>query len=116
MNYLNIVRNTCFVLFIIVFARCNKQEQLPILEDKLVAVLADVHVAEVVVEPESQVIKDSLTYLYYLQIFERNGVKKIEFDSSMSVLSRNPDMMERVYKQVVEKIKNRYVVKKDSIK
>jgi Domain of unknown function (DUF4296) len=82
----------------------NTDDKLPISKDKLYSVLGDIHLAEATIENENQVMKDSLSKLYYAQIFEHNGITRKDFDSCMSVMSDNPYLMNKVYKKVLDDI------------
>ena len=102
MRYLN---RFLIGISVILIASCkNTDDKLPIPRDKLYKVLSDIHLAEAAFENESQVMKDSVSKLYYAQIFERNGITRKDFDSSMSVMSDNPYLMNKVYKEVLKEI------------
>jgi Domain of unknown function (DUF4296) len=91
----------------VLFYQCTKKEKLPLTETTMSDVLTDIHIAEGAVDNESTEMKDSITRLYYPQIFERHGIKQWQFDSTMSVMSRNPILMERVFKTIIENIKKK---------
>jgi Domain of unknown function (DUF4296) len=76
-------------------------------ETTLSDILTDIHIAEAAVDNETTEMKDSITQLYYPQIFERHGVKKWQFDSTMSMMSKNPVLMERIFKTVIDNIKKK---------
>jgi hypothetical protein len=93
--------------FIIIFS-CNKQGiDLPIEKDKLIQILADVQLAEALIQDERSEFKDSLSVVYYQQIFDKYGVNRALFDTSMSRLGSNPDMMEEIYTQVIKNIEKK---------
>jgi Domain of unknown function (DUF4296) len=102
----------CLFLLVMLSYQCNNEESLPIEEITLSNVLTDIHIAEAAVDYESVEMKDSLTRLYYSQIFERNGIKQWQFDTSLSVLSRNPVQMERIFSQVINNIKKQDTLSK----
>ena len=87
--------------------QCVKSENLPLKEITLCDILTDIHVAEGAVDNESAEMKDSITRLYYPQIFDKHGIKQWQFDSAMSMMSVNPLLMERVFKKVIENIKKK---------
>jgi hypothetical protein len=89
--------------------QCSKGEKLPIDEAKMSDVLTDIHFAEAAVDNETASMKDSITRLYYFQIYEHHGIKQWQFDSSMSMMSTNPFLMERIFKKVQNNISKRYV-------
>jgi Domain of unknown function (DUF4296) len=88
--------------------QCRNRVQLPVTEIKMSEVLTDIHFAEAAVDNESASIKDSVTRLYYPQIYAHHGIKQWEFDSSMSIMSTNPVLMERIFKKVQNDISKRY--------
>jgi Domain of unknown function (DUF4296) len=109
-NHLN-MNKYYYLLFTTVFLyQCTKKEKLPITEATMSEVLTDIHIAEGAVDNETTEMKDSITMLYYNQIFERNGIKQWQFDSAMSMMSKNPVLMERIFKSVIDKIKSKSVV------
>lgn len=94
---------------------CEKREdKLPIPKEKLYKVLTDIHLSEAAIENETIKMKDSLSKLYYEQIFQNNGITHKDFDSSMAVLSNDPILMHRIYKQVFDEIGKHDPSKTDS--
>jgi hypothetical protein len=108
MKYLKINKITYLLLVVALLAQCGKRENLPVTEVVLSSVLTDIHIAEGSVDNESTDMKDSITRLYYPQIFQHNGIEQWQFDTSMSILSRDPILMERIFKKVLENIKKKY--------
>ncbi len=80
--------------------------------DKMSLILADISTAEAYVDIAKEAQKDSLTHIYYDQIFARYGVNKADFDSTMIFLARNPNAMETVQHKALENLEN--IKKKDS--
>jgi hypothetical protein len=109
MNYLKINKNNYLLFFAIFLAQCHKSEKLPITDITLSSILTDIHIAEAAVDNESTDMKDSITRLYYPQIFEHHGIEQWQFDSSMSILSRSPVQMERIFKKVLDNIKKKNI-------
>lgn len=67
-------------------------------------VLADVTLAETKVSSEPMP-RDTSQYIakgYYREVFETHDVSKAEFKRSMKYYKNNPDVMLKVYDQVVE--------------
>jgi hypothetical protein len=87
---------------------CNRMQpetaSLPISEDKLVAVLVDVQMAEAIPDGEMRELRDSLVQTYYPQIFAQHQISASDFDSTMSRLGRQPKRLEQVYKKVAEQL------------
>jgi hypothetical protein len=108
MNHLKIIKYSYLISAALLLTQCRKSVKLPIDEVKMSAVLTDIHFAEAAVENESVSMKDSITRLYYPQIYAHHGIKQWQFDSSMSLMSTNPFLMERIFKKVQDNISKRY--------
>jgi Domain of unknown function (DUF4296) len=114
-----------FYLFLsfFTFNACeNNTSQLPMPKDKVVELLADIHMADAYVESVNPTMKDSMAKLYYPQIFKHHGITTTVYDSTFAVLSKHPDLMKNVYDAVLLKIEERQKImrgdtlQKDSIK
>lgn len=82
---------------------CNKQvEVLPIPESDLVKILADIHLAEAAFQNLSTSAKDTLAYQYYDQIYQIHQVEKVNVDSCLAILNRNPQQFYDTYEKVKE--------------
>ncbi len=75
--------------------------------DRLVDILADAHVAEVIVQNEPASHKDSLLNHYYSQIFEIHGVQEVDFRSDMEILGRDAEQLHHLYEKVLDRLKER---------
>lgn len=93
-----------FILILWLTACGSESYKMPIQKDKLKAVLIDVHLAESIIESETQHMKDSLAALYYPQIFEKHGVQSKDFDSTLSFLHQRPILMRDIYDEVIKDI------------
>ncbi len=79
---------------------CQSNLKTPIPEEKLIPILVDVHTAEAMTESEIQRVRDSMTPIYYAQIFEKHGVTKKDFDSTMNIFAHYPERFDSVYSKV----------------
>ena len=91
------------VVFAVLACRSDSNN-LPIPKDKLLPVLIDIHMVEAVVDNDSQAMKDSLTTLYYPQIFEKYGVTAKDFDSTVKYMNERPKLMHDIYEDVMKEI------------
>jgi len=90
------------------FAACTESEStLPIDEEKLKEILIDVHLAEAALQPIISVKKDSLTDLYFSQVFEIHQVHPVDFEASMEILQKDPDRMRKLYRELTEEVKKK---------
>jgi hypothetical protein len=92
---------------LISFLACEKSLNTPISEDKLVDILIDLHTAEAAVQDEQQRVRDSMTKIYYQQIFDKHQVSKADFDTTLATYSRHPIRFDTVYNHVLERLKQR---------
>jgi hypothetical protein len=95
----------------------NDNPKLPIPREKVIEMLADVHMADAYVESVNPTMKDSMAKLYYLQIFKHHDITAAVYDSTFAVLSKQPDLMKKVYDAVLLKIEERQkIVRGDTLK
>lgn len=62
-------------------------------------ILADVHTAEAAIRQATGTDKDSLEQLYYQRIMQIHGVTRAEYDSTLSIIQKDPDLLVEVYKK-----------------
>ncbi len=99
-----------FFFFLLIIS-CKNQFNAPISEEKLIKILVDVHTAEGVTQAENQNIRDSITAIYYMQIFEHHGITRKDFDSTMAIYARNPVQFDSVFARAEHIVK----AKRDSL-
>lgn len=78
-------------------------------EDKLIAVLIDVHIAEAAVQALRGETKDSVINVYYDQICTIHGVGRDEFETTMEKYRNEPKRMEALYGRVLEEMERQEV-------
>jgi hypothetical protein len=78
--------------------------ELPLPEEQLVKVLADVHIAEAAGQQLRGETKDSVMQVYYEQICTMHGVNQEDFKTSMELLRNEPGRLHLVYEKVMEQI------------
>ena len=103
-----------FLLPLLLLTSClSKQtESLPISQEKLVAVLLDVHVAESALAlQQGGVKKDSLANLFYDQVSEIHQVDREVLDTCLAILQRNPELTKEIYEKVVETLEKKRLEK-----
>ena len=83
---------------------CRSSPVLVLPEEKVVAVLTDIQIAEAALSGLSWENKDSLTGVYYQQAYDRSGVRQEEFVRAMDQLRDDPVRLERVYARVTERL------------
>ena len=70
----------------------------------MVEILADIHLAQVVLDQESMLPQGAKKEYYYCGIFERHGVTEELFDSAIAWYATNMDIFEQVYTEVIAKL------------
>lgn len=92
------------IIAFLFFFSCQEQTivPLPIEEEKLVAVVADLHLAEAAFQNLLKSQKDSLAPVYYAQVYEMHHITKAQLDSSLVILSAHPKRMVTFYEKVQE--------------
>ncbi|MCH2021212.1 MAG: DUF4296 domain-containing protein [Saprospiraceae bacterium] len=93
------------IFFVLVVSACYKSVpvQKPILsEEKIKAVLKDVHIAEALLtETSDRRKKDSLARLYYTQILRIHNVSPEDFDQSMNAYFTSPGVLDSLYQKII---------------
>ena len=95
-----------FVLSCLLFSfiACSERTPLLVEEDIMIDVLRDIHIAEAAMQNLVDLTKDSLGAIYYDQIFQMHQVNKEDFDSTMSILRKDPGRMGIIYDKVIEEL------------
>ena len=92
------------------FQACYRELNFPkttIPEEKMIAVLCDVHLAEAkIADFVSWPVpaRDSIAANYYNTIFELNGVKAEEFNQNMEAYMKNPEALSKLYEKVLSRL------------
>lgn len=94
------------VLIVILFWTGCKEANvaLPLSEAELVAVLTDAHIAEAAMQALPNAKKDSMSNIYYDQIFKIHGIEEKDFRTSLELISQQPLKMEEIYSKVLEEL------------
>ena len=88
-----------------------KQEQIPsgvLQKDKMVQVLSDIQLAEGELGfNSSKMINDPIAdTISYHAIFEKNKIKKSDYDSSMKYYTLHPEILNEIYDEVINKLEH----------
>lgn len=93
------------ILFVISFSYCKNDENgLLIPEEKMIAILADIHLAEAALKSIKKHKKDSLGSMYYEQIFTIHNISRDSFENDLHILRSTPDKLEKIYSKVLEQL------------
>lgn len=90
------------VLLLLLSGCTEERRPVPVPHDKLVAVLADIHLAEGAMQEITVAKRDSLLDLYYERITALHGVDEEEFMRSLEMLRRRPEELSVIYAEVGE--------------
>ena len=95
-----------FLLYggILVLSLClgcwNKTERPDLDEDKMVKIMADLSVAEAATTQMSGYSKDSLTQVFYNQVFELHGVNAEQYERNLRIYAKDLATMENMVKKI----------------
>ncbi len=102
------VQLTRFLLAIFLFcsvAACNDEPRpLRVPEERLVLVLADIHIAEAALQALRGDTKDSMSAVYYDQIYTLHKVDSAAVHQSLEQLREDPQRMKDLYDRVMERV------------
>ena len=90
----------------ILFFGCQqeKEDPLPYEDEKIISILLDVHLAEAALQSLGKVMKDSMTDVYYDQIYTIHHISKADFQKMMELLRNSPKNLNRIYGQLMERV------------
>ncbi|MCI4647806.1 DUF4296 domain-containing protein [Phaeodactylibacter sp.] len=101
----------CLSLF---FSGCETPEEKPrISEEKLIDVLADVHIAEAALQALRGQTKDSMSQTYYQQIYTIHGIDSVEMQQTLEAMREKPEEMKALYDKVMERVEKLNAKSKD---
>lgn len=98
------------MFLLLIAAACYREPKFPdaaLNKEQMIAVLADVHLAEsklVSMGNNSQAQRDSTAEVYYATIFKIHKIKAEDFNSSMNAYMQNPKALSEIYEKVLEKL------------
>ena len=92
-----------FCIFVLIIS-CKNEVKAPVDRDTFVHILTNMHTAEAASEGEFTTVKDSLLKIYYAQILKKHGVRQVDFDSTLTLYSRQPILFDSIYAQVFREI------------
>ena len=90
-----------YLSIVLVISSCEKPQTLPLEEDKLIRVLADIHIAESALGQLNGKQKDTAAYVIYDQIYTIHEVREADVDSTLAILKRSPEKMSKIYEKVM---------------
>lgn len=85
-----------------VFSACwgNKAAAPTIPEDKMVRIMADLSIAEAATAQMNGYAKDSLTKIFYNQVFEMHQVQPDQYEQNLRLYANDLPTMERIVQRV----------------
>lgn len=106
------------LIFILLCSTCKEEPKPNLSDEKMISVLADLHIAEAAAMSLKKNTKDSIMEVYYQQVFEIHEVKDSAFFKDLKMLRENPTRVEEIYQKVIEKVEQLGVkkIEQDSLK
>lgn len=89
-------KNILAACFLALISCERKAETPPISDEKLIRLMADFYAVEAVLNLGTPKQRDSLAPIYQAQIFENQGVTKIDFEKSVDILSHEPARLDSI--------------------
>ncbi len=87
------------------FLGCQAEELKPqISDEEMVKILTDLHISEAAILSLNQKIKDSISVVYYQQVFEIHGVNDSVFYKDLEILRTDAKRLEGIYLKVLDNI------------
>ncbi len=83
-------------------------------EDQLVPVFIDIHIAKAAVQNAPPSVRDSLYEQYFLQLCSIHQVDPDSMQHDLDMMTREPDLMERLYVHVVDSMEARMELRQGS--
>lgn len=88
---------------------CTQTEEQPIpkgylQQEKMVDILVDIHIVEGA-KVGRRIMSDTLMAdVYFAKVYDKHGVKKEEFTRNFNYYSSKPELMNKVYEQVLDSL------------
>ncbi len=91
-----------------IYMACRQQMEQPSLSNATIArIMADLHVAEAATTGLGGYEKDSLTQVYFKQVFEIHGVPKEEYERNIRIIARDELRLGEVADSAIALLKTR---------
>lgn len=101
-------KNTLFLFVFILLISCQQKEQpLTVEEAAWINILVDIHLAEASIQNAVPNQKDSISDLYYEQVFKIHKIEKKDFMDNLLIMEKNPKMINEIYSKVMEELSKR---------
>ncbi len=108
------------VALCILFVSCGEKKDIPSTEvampsdslissEKMVHILADVHIIEaaLVIERTEGLVKKEKPGLYYRGIFKKYHISQSRYDENLRFYRQNPAKLSKMYDKVIEELETR---------
>jgi hypothetical protein len=90
-------------LVLLISACGDKAEKPTIPEDKMVRIMGDLIVADAATANFSGYQKDSLSQVYYKQVYDMHGITLETYEKNLRIYSNNIEQMEQISKQIEDR-------------
>ena len=110
-----IARNFISIVFVTLLISCSGRKETTIPaeilgKEKMTAILTDIHLVEGA-KLGRRIMGDTvLADVYYQKVFEKYEVSQEKFEESFNFYSDHPDIMDKLYDQVIENLNSVEVV------
>jgi hypothetical protein len=98
------ITTLAITLFACLGMGCMEEPKPSLPQEKIVAILTDIHMAEAAGHRLFGEVKDSMLTIYYQQVYDLHGVQESEFLEDLDLLYQHPNQLEGIYEQVLERM------------
>lgn len=105
------------LLCLSVFVECTRIPEEVIPPEKMIGILADIHLTEAIVNQEQLKFKlqmDSLSG-YYEYVYKKHNFTKETFRQSLTFYSKHPELLHEIYPQVIANLQKRDSIAKERL-
>lgn len=96
--------------------KSSSNTRLPLAEETVVNLLTDLHLAENAAQELLPEVRDSMKKVYFQRILADHAVSAQAFNQCVDFLNQHPDQLQAVYALMQEKLVNREIAGKTSVK
>jgi len=99
------VQHWIFLSLLCCCLACGKPKaELTIPEDQFIKILADAHIIESTLQTNYKQLKDSMTVVYYQQLYDIHGITEEKFLENIKTLESDAKLLADIYAKVMDEL------------
>lgn len=96
------------LLPLFLLAACNTELPKGVLSPKkMIPIVEDIHIVDAMLLNSNISKGDSIALSYYAYIYNKHGISKEQFNTSIAYYAKNPKKLRKVYPQILERLETR---------